>query len=247
MKTWTLLLCEGAHDQAALLGWLCASGWNQQRGAPSSLPETMQKGYPKPKDVGGKVRTEKAPDYVHRQDAWIEIRSLGGVTNVLGDAARIYLDVVKDDIHGVGFFVDADDLGFAMRQQAFREAFRTMFAHAVRVHSGEAVDGPPKLGLWVAPDNRRLGTLSELLVESFRLATPAILSAAETFATSVEQQLGNMASEKRLKLVLGTAGQVDAPSEALSSALRQGTWAKPGYGSIAAVQEMIAFIERLVA
>lgn len=159
MKTWTLLLCEGAHDQAALLGWLCASGWSRYKGAPSDLPEAIQKGYPKSQTICGKVRTEKAPDYVHRQDAWIEIRSLGGVTRVLGDAARIYLDVVKDDVHGVGFFVDADDQGFAIRQQAFRDAFRAMFAHADLVQSGGAAEGPPRLGLWVAPDNRRPGTL----------------------------------------------------------------------------------------
>jgi hypothetical protein len=246
MSTWTLLICEGAHDQAALLGWLCAAGWDRHKGAIRDLPEAIQKVYPTPRSVDGKVRTDKAPDYVHRHDAWIEIRSLNGVSNVLGRSARNLLDSVRDEVHAVGFFVDADDKGVAGRQQEFRDAFRTTFSHADLAQSGGVIEGAPRLGLWVAPDGRSTGTLSELLVQSFRLARPKVLGAAEAFALSVDDELAEMTAENRLKLILGTAGQVDAPSEALASALRQGAWFKPECYSISALQEMIAFIERLV-
>lgn len=249
MTTWTLLLCEGGHDQAALLGWLSASGWTRHEGAPDGLPPALENAYPQPmRDRRGRTRTDKAPDYVRRNDAWIEIRSLQSESAVLGRKATELLDAVRDALYGVGVFVDADGRGVSARQEAFRQAYGRLFAHAAQVQAGCVADGPPKLGLWVAPDNQADGALSTLLRESGRLAKPDLFSAASCFETAVAPALPrDMAAENRLKIILGAAGQTDAPGGSLATALRTGTWwFTPGFNSVPAVAQMIEFIEMLV-
>jgi hypothetical protein len=153
---------------------------------------------------------------------------------------------VKDYLHGVGVFVDADDRGVAARIQSFCDAYRIIFPHAGALSAGVVVDGSPKVGLWVAPDNRSNGAMSELLLASGRQARKDLFDAAEHFASSVEPHLAGMPAGDRVKVVLGVAAQVDAPSESLANALRKGAWFTPGHGSILAVRDMIMFIESLV-
>jgi hypothetical protein len=81
MSDWTLLLCEGPHNQVFLgeLLRVCA-GWNPIVGVPNTLPEFQRVLFPKPKQSvkAGAWELEHMPTALEKSARKMFLRNLKG-------------------------------------------------------------------------------------------------------------------------------------------------------------------------
>jgi hypothetical protein len=252
MKSWTIVLCEGAHDQQALaaLASTCG-GWTKLDNVPTSLPDNLAKAYPNPKPprkLPGRWTRPQEPTYLTKERRYLEIRNREGLDNVLGQTAVDFVRLLSPTPHAVAVVVDANDKGVKARVDAFRDSFRNAFSHADNVEPGGASGSRPRLGLWVAPDNRRNGSMDDLLLKVARCANKRLVATGRRFATSLEKIKPDDWTKHRNKAILGAIYQVVEPGASLAVALRESNaWFDPGIASVRPFMQLLDFLETLTA
>lgn len=219
-----IILCEGAHDQAVILSLASRlDGWALESKVPKLLPPALRGNYPTPKEDRWEApRFERFPKYLRNSDRWIEVRQLGGIPGVLGESARDLLERAKAD--AVGVIVDANESGVANRVKAFRNRFHNVYAHADKVEPGTICPGNPCLGLWVAPNNKKGGTMSDLMLEAALKVKPKLTQTGSEFVASLENLEPGKWSAHRSKAILGSIGQAARPGASLAVALQEQKW-----------------------
>jgi hypothetical protein len=252
MSSWTIVLCEGAQDQAAISGLLevCAN-WMRIRSASdlAGFPDRpLPKLFPKPKESGlwkeGFDR-DIAPAFLRKNDSWIVIRALGGVDQVLGKLALELLDEL--DPERLAVIVDANDKGPGARRDSFRTRFGGKYQHARNANPGVVVDGEPILGLWVAPNNLIEGDLNQLILECTRRHRGKTIQLGQGFVDELAASEPSERVKQKHKAVLGAVGQVVAPGASLASALerKRSFWFDNDANNVEGVSALVRFIETI--
>lgn len=248
MINWTLLLCEGAHDQKALAAFArVCSGWKQKEGTPDSLPPEIRPTYPNPRpDAFGTWRFEWAPDYLIKDNRYLAVRNLGGVGNVLGKAAIDFLEQIHPS--ALGIFVDANDVGVEARAKAFVQRYGTLYKHASKAEPGRVSEGNPRLGLWVAPDNKKNGALDDVLVSAAARTKKKLLATGKRFATSLARIEAGEWTRHRNKAILGAINQVVSPGASLAVSINTTSgWFDATLADVPPFKQLLQFLETLTA
>lgn len=252
MTSLSLILCEGAHDQAILLGLatICGS-WQLFRADPEELPQPFIDRYPAPKrDPYGWSQFEPRPRYLRRDDRWLEIRHLGSDTKVLGNiGVQLVMSYVTDPLIGFGVIVDVDDKGIDSRVASFRDVYGKELPRARSAGAGGIVGSSPRIGLWVAPDNSSAGSLLDTLVTAGKKTRPELIIEAEKFVQAAGQHGEMRATESNAKPILGSAIQVDRPGASLATALMalSEKWFTPDLAKVEPFSGLLEFIDTLTA
>ncbi len=148
----------------------------------------------------------------------------------------------------VGVVVDADDKGVESRVQSFRDRFKQLYPHAAKVDAGGVVDGQPRLGLWVAPNNRSNGRMDALVLKAAARANGKLITCGKRFATSLARLDSGKWVQKRDKAILGAVGQTVRPGASLAVVLNaSGSWFSPDLKELPAFRKLLEFIEALAA
>lgn len=248
MAQCTVILCEGAHDQATLtaLCEVCAE-WSFRKYVPRELPDAINAIYPRPHiDDWGAARFESPPSCLSKGDDWLVVRQLGGLEQVLGPDALALLGQVR--VEALGVIVDADESKPKSRLQSFVKHYSSLYEHARRVKLGQVLlDGAkPRLGFWVCPDNNHEGTMAHLVVEQSQRAKSPLHSAARDFVESAARVEGSLSNKQGVKAVLGTMHQVLSPGASLASGLRRSKgWIQNRSELTAQFAGLLGFIDEL--
>jgi hypothetical protein len=252
MSSWTIVLCEGAQDQAAISGLLevCAN-WLRIRSDSdlAGLPDRpLPKLFPKPKESGQwkhRFDVDLAPAFLRKNDSWIVIREFGGVERVLGNIALEFLDELNPERLAV--IVDADDVGPDARRESFRTRFGAKYEHASNANPGVVVHGKPILGLWVAPDNLVEGNLNQLIIECTSRHREKTIQLGKDFVDELAASEPSEQVKQKHKAVLGAVGQVVAPGASLASALerKRNFWFDNDANNVEGVSALVRFIETI--
>ena len=243
MRSWTLVLCEGVHDQKAITALLrvCA-GWKRPDKVPSKLPAALKPTYPTPGRLG--KGGEPTPDYLLKSDRYVVVRAMEGKGSVLGRSAIAYLGQFEPD--SVGAVVDANDVGVTKGVARYHETFGQLYAHASKVKAGGVVPGSPTLGLWVAPNNRGEGRMDDVLLQAVRKAKPKLAAAGERFVKYAAKVEAGVWTDYRTKALLGAVYQVVNPGASLAVSLRDSScWFAPGLGEIEPFKALLGFFRAL--
>lgn len=134
----------------------------------------------------GRVRV---PDFFQNSDSSVAIQTAGGLTqlvtmlcddlknlNQMPDSIGIIIDADNDEVNDTyvrivaAIMAERQDLNFHERP-------------------GHVVAGPPKVGLFVLPNNSDRGTLEDTMLECAASAYPQLLPIAETVVASVSSSL----------------------------------------------------------
>ena len=249
MTAWTMLLCEGAHDQAALasLARICGQ-WEDQKRAPAFLAATESN---PPTGGADDPRFRGFPKYLRKGESHLVIHPLGGAESVLGDMA---INLLRH--HGkreyppraVGVMVDADDEGVDNRATAFRNRYKDLYEHAGNVKPGVVSEGKPWLGLWIAPDNKAAGSMDDLLLKAASRSKTKLIATGRRFATSLAKIEPGTWTHHRNKAILGAVNQVVLPGASLASALSKSKcWFDQTTTKVLPLKRLLQFIETLTA
>jgi len=244
-----VILCEGAHDQATIVG-LCetCAGWNRRKGKPDALPQQLEKIFPNPKrDRLGAWEFEYWPTCLQRNEDWLVIRNLGGVDAVLGSKAALLLQQIQPD--AVGIIVDADDQPTEQRVQLFKQYYVTVYGHADSVEAGQiSSEDEPRLGLWICPNNAEHGTMAGAARQQIEATKPDLSSAAAGFVNTTRELGWPEASRRETKMLLGALHQVVSPGGSLATGLFEGKcWLGSVSDLVKDMKGLADFIEALVA
>lgn len=252
MSHWTLILCEGAHDQAVIAAIARVhGGWSTIKEAPRGVPQDVVKAHPKRKepqlgDSESRREYQREPDYLTKNGHYLVIRSLGGKDEVLGELAMVLLGQVNPA--AVGVFVDANDKGVKARLDSFRSCYAKLFAHANEVVAGTVKGGEgPRLGMWVAPDNSRNGRLEDLVMETLDRTRPKQAAAGKEFIDAMASIEPGKWSEHRSKAILGAIHQTVSPGASLAVCLQKSTAWLDGLTPEEPLKRLVQFLDELTA
>lgn len=240
--TYSVLACEGAHDQAALTWLACICvGWSEASSVPPEIRDVFDVNFPRGRK-GGVDDGRQVPTYLDKGGHLLIIKPAGGKPGVLAQGTAKFLSGTKAG--GVGVIVDADDVGVGRRVEAFRTTYGPAFPHARDVVVGKVWGDNPRLGFWVAPDNVRDGEMDDALVMAATRSREALVKAGETFIGSAEKEAPGKWTEKRSKALLGSIYQVEAPGASLASGLARGKcWFDESITEIEPFGKLVKFID----
>lgn len=246
MTSWTLVVCEGIHDQKAIAALLrMCGGWREPDKVPSKLPVPLRETYPQPGTFG--KGNQPTPDYLLKSGRYFVIRAMGSKDSVLGKTAMDYLGQFEPN--AVGAIVDANDAGVADREKKFRDVYSQLYAHAADVKAGGVVPGSPDgpaLGLWVAPDNRKPGRMDDALLQAAKRAEPELVDEGKRFVDRVDNNEPGVWSGHRTKALLGVVYQTVNPGASLAVSLRDSScWFDEGLSKIEPFKTLLGFLDKL--
>lgn len=252
MTSLSLILCEGAHDQAMLLGLATICGdWQLLKADPEDLPQPFNDRYPRPKpDPFGWSQFEPRPRYLRKDDRCLEVRPLGSDTQVLGKlGVQLLTSHLSDPLIGFGVVVDADDKGVEARVASFRDLYGEKLPLARSAGAGSVVGSSPRIGLWVAPNNSSAGSLLDTLVTAGKRTRPKLIIEAEKFVQTAARYGEMRPEESRAKLITGSAVQVDRPGASLATALMAlpNKWFTPDLAKVEPFSSLLEFVDTLTA
>ena len=252
MTSLSLILCEGAHDRGFLIGLAAVcGGWQVFDGSRDELPEAFNANYPEPKlDSSGWPEFIPSPEYLRKDDRWLEVRPLGGIDKVLGKTGVSFVEArLRDPLDGLGVVVDANDSRIESRVDSFRDRYKKVLASAHDAVAGKVVDGSPRVGLWVAPNNKDAGSLLDTLVTAGKRTRPKLIIEAEKFVHAAAQHGEMHPTESKAKPILGSAVQLDLPGRSLAVVLtrRREKWFTPELAKIEPFSGLLEFVDTLTA
>jgi hypothetical protein len=236
------LIVEGPHDSSVVARIIRKNGlafaavslrnevdpyWDTL--IPKSFPQENEDGQPE----FGRVQV---PDFLKTDVQMVAIQTAGGITKLPG--------LLKDDLEllgttkpdAIGIIIDADAGTAADAYTALIAALgQTGLQFAAK--AGEVTNGPPRVGVFVLPDNNRNGTLEDTMLECASTAYPQLLPLADTVATSVRQSLDANAAwlpspegddfnkpAGMNKTRVSVLGAVMKPTYAIGNSYRQQYW-----------------------
>lgn len=248
MITWTLILCEGAHDQAAVTSLASVCGaWEWMKGTPKSLPDKLKHAFPKATkgEAEGWIY-QPAPKYLRKGDRFLEVRSLGGLEKVFGEPAKSLLGQIYPT--AVGVVVDANDAGVDPRLERFQQLYAEYNENVKTAKPGCVCEGTPRLGLWVAPNNKSKGRMEDLLIKAAGRTHKQLVSCGKRFATSLKKIEPGEWTARRNKAILGAIHQVVRPGASLASALQPNQcWFDEDLTKLQPFKALLGFIEELAS
>jgi hypothetical protein len=259
-----LVVVEGAHD-AALVGKLLAErGFTKVRQV-GQIDPIWAPLIPKVFPAQGQLEhVVKYPDmYTSVTLAQsVAVAAAGGFSQLLPEL-QASLDILAiADLKGIAILGDADgapaldrfrQVGTALNSLNQRGVTNSIpgFPLALPTVTGMFAAGPPRLGVFILPDNVRTGTLETLLLECAVTSYAAYHQSAGDFVAQVDRVVAPGAPELRAlrrangreKAVAGAIGNVLFPGSNLSVAIERGSWLHPLTGaepSIIAIRKFFA-------
>jgi hypothetical protein len=258
------IIVEGPHDSSVIsriirkngLGFSPVSLRNEVDAywdslIPKSFPQENQDGQPE----FGRVQV---PDFLKTVDQMVAIQTAGGITKLPG--------LLKDDLEllgptgpdAIGIIIDADLTTAAEAYGNFVTAARECGLQ-FGANAGSVADGPPRVGVFVLPDNNRTGTLEDTMLECAASAYPQMLPLADTVATTVRGALdGNadwLSSPERddfnrpagmNKVRVSVLGAVMKPTYAIGNSYRQQNWVSKHTLALPLLGQLSAFLTALI-
>jgi len=212
MSTWSLVLCEGAHDQEFLCTLLVVSeNWSVVEGF--QVPGVHQPSNKQFKTLFSQGTNRR-----------LAFAALGGVSKLLGDDGRDLLHYNSASATTAAIIVDADDVGVATRVAEVRDLWtRADLPDATAPQLGALVPGKPSSARWVAPDCSSPGSLDQLIVEAARLMSPRRVELAQHFVAELaraETRPHDWGAYED-KAIAGAIGQRWKAGGSLASALQE--------------------------
>jgi hypothetical protein len=243
MSSFALLLCEGKHE----LEFLCrvaeqTLAWPVERDRPSNLIAGLNKwGDRSSASLGINVRGA----FVAHPILAIET---GGADKLIHNDGPALLDYLSNSAcASYGFLIDADQDGVQSRSQSlaslWQQSGRTS-AFPTAAHRLES--GPPRVAIFVAPDNTKNGSLDDLILRCTTAAFPARVQAAQDFVDAIERIEPHDFQQYRSKACLGAIGQRFNAGASLATALQKKGWfAADLRTAVPEVDQLCKFLEFL--
>ncbi len=253
---------EGPHDVEFVARFLKLQGLKRIQHKPQLAPfwvPLLPTSWPSPLGSTDLLKRVQVPAFFQNDTVSVAIDAVTGDSQLLTSAIRVRNTVDQpgaDELHAIGIVLDSD------QKKSASERFATIskgLADAklpLAVDPGRVVEGPPRIGIFVLPDNVSAGTLEDLLIECAEKQYPQLLASARTHVDSVKAETPPYAKEDlvdflkpagRRKAIVGAIGSVLRPGKAIQMSLQDNRWIDEEALDLPRVKMFRAFVDALLA
>lgn len=269
----TILLVEGPHDAEFMARLLTLRGFEQKKKV-AAIPDRYQRLIPRDypaKDENGKEGClgdpHPVPRFYQEGARWVFILIGGGSksAHTLAKALRTSrLAGFKVDAIGVILDQDLDATSEEARDKFITEIGKEEDLPVVvdfGFAPGTVMQGEPRLGLFVLPDNSQTGALEDLLLECGEVQFKELKERARSFRDDALENSGLTAQDlkdygekgglkeisKLKKAWVSAMGAVLMPSVAIQNCIRENRWLEGDALELPSVKKLRQFIDDLLA
>ncbi len=251
-------LVEGQHDCAVLDVMLRRLGLDRvekYEEVPSYWRRLIPTQFPHKGDLRKRV---PVPYFYCTATVSVAVREAEGLDNlvsVLDDD----LKELSPELDGLGVLLDADGGVAEDVWRGLGQRLRTQFPSlAWGSAPGDVPNGPHRAGMFVFPDNRRSGTLEDLLCACGQASYPRLFDKSEAYIVAIQEELkstlpspGDRKEFKKpagpKKAQLATMAAVLRPGKSIQTTLLDNDWLKSDAAyNLSEVQSLVGFVQRLV-
>ena len=230
---------EGPHDLEFVARFLKLHGLERIRLKPELAPfwrPVLPTTWPPPPKSDDLLKRVPVPTFFQNDAVSVAIDAVNGDSQLIASAINVRSTVNKpggDALDAIGIVLDSD------QKKSAGERFTTI-SNALAAEElplalapGQVVEGPPRLGIFVLPDNVNAGTLEDLLIECAEKQYPQLLASARTHVDSVEAEVPPYAKEDladflkpsgKRKAIVGSIGSVLRPGKAIQMSIQDNRW-----------------------
>jgi hypothetical protein len=251
---------EGTHDVEFVGRFLKLQGLKRVQQKPALAPfwiPLLPKTWP-PKDSTDLLARVPVPVFFQGGDISVAIDSANGDGQLLTNTIRSWQTLDQPGgvgLHAIGIVLDADqevaEKRFARISQGLAEAGLPQ-----ALAPGQVVPGPPRVGIFVLPDNVNSGTLEDLLIDCAGTQYPQLLASARTYIDSVKAEVHTYEKSDvvdfrkpagRQKALVGAMGSVLRPGKAIQVSIQDNRWVEGDALELPRVKRFREFVEALLA
>lgn len=247
MSLWSLLLCEGPHDQEFLCCLTTIAGdWQHHPKRPDAVPKTFE------------ACREQKYLYLLRNDRALVVAGMNGIGHIIpedgsGKSGRNLAEIAKH-AYAVGIILDADGKGVAARVASIQSHYGSVVPAARSALHGVIAPAPAgssdqrKFGLWVAPDGVSGGSLDNLIRRAADELHPTLTPIADGFITELGKKSKHDWLQYREKAVLASLGQQWQAGGSLASTIsaKRDQWMSKSLGETRPFKDILNFVSQLL-
>lgn len=257
MRQYGYLVVEGPHDIdfcARLLSTYQLRRVQLLSDLDPELRELVPRSFPHGGDL---LKRVPVPLFLQNEQHVIAIHSAIGDSRLVQTLEETLSTMDHTLFSGLGLMLDADDSQTAgQRFQRLCTALKALDALkklALPEQAGKVCEGPPRLGIFVLPDNISQGTLENLLLESATTQYPDLLPAAERYVDDALQKALIPKTHRdeinkpagRNKAVIGAMAALFKPGKAIQTSIQDHDWVRGKALSIPRMHAVQKFLEVL--
>jgi len=259
----TYIIVEGPHDSSVVARVLRKNGLGFQPISlrksvdpiwgeiiPSTFPQVNADGEP---EFGRVI----VPDFLETHEQTVAIQFGGGITKLP--------TVLLDDMNqlsaqppdAIGLIIDADEATAAHAYAAFKTAIQqAAFPFPLPDDHTQFNQGPPRIGVFVIPNNNDPGRLEDTMSECASVAYPQLLNIANDFVNTVNGHFAANADwlskpcrneYSADKLRVSAIASIMKPTAAIGNSYRQNKWITEETLVLPRISALSEFLKRLLA
>jgi hypothetical protein len=255
---------EGPHDVEFVARFLKLHGLkriqHKDQLAPFWVP-VLPTTWPSPRGSTDLMKRVAVPAFFQNEavSVSVAIDAVTGDSQLLSSAVNVRSTVNQpgaDELHAIGIVLDSDQKVSASERFARLSKELAAKQLPLAVAPGRVVEGPPRLGIFVLPDNVSAGTLEDLLIECAEKQYPQLLASARSHVDSVKAEVPPYAKDDlvdflkpagRLKAVVGSIGSVLRPGKAIQMSIQDNRWVDGEALELPRVKMFREFVDALLA
>ncbi len=253
---------EGPHDIEFVGRFLKLQGLKRVQHRPQLAAywtPLLPTSWPSPPGSTDLLKRVPVPVFFQSPDVSVAIDSVTGDSQLLRSTINTRSTVEQpggDALHAIGVILDSDEGESAMER--FTAIARGLAEEKLPLATapGQVVAGPPRLGIFVLPDNATAGTLEDLLIECAEKQYPQLLASARTHVGSVQATVPQYEKSDlvdflkpagRRKAIVGSIGSVLRPGKSIQISIQDNRWIDGDALGLPRVKIFREFVEALLA
>ena len=256
MSTYGYLVVEGPQDVEFAYRLLKPFGLGRIQHFSKLKPfwvDLVPTKYPPDDDLQKRV---PVPLFLQSKTHSIAIHSAGGDSRIAATIEETAAIIRVEKVTGIGVILDSDsEFTPAVRHDRVKKEMESIQSREFTLPNtpGDVGVGVPRLGIYVLPDNRTLGTLEDLLLECGRDVYPELLRSAEAHVHNaasdkslIEADMREFSrSSGRKKAIVGAIASILRPGRAVQNSIQDNRWLQAESLSIPRVKAVQDFLARL--
>jgi hypothetical protein len=253
MPKYGYLVVEGPHDVELVYRLLSPHGLARIRELaaldPFLLP-LVPRSFPPAGDLQKRV---PVPLFLQSATHAVAVHSAAGDTRLIQTVEENTMLLDPASLTGIGLILDADSVRSpAERYVEIRDGLRAM-GYALSEDAGTVAAGPPRLGVFVLPDNLTHGTLEDVLLECAQHVYPKLLTAATTHVDAAFAD-GSLSADDvrelkkpagRNKAIIGSIASILRPGRAVQVSIQDNRWLRDTALALPRVKSIQDFLMNL--
>jgi hypothetical protein len=252
-RKYVLIGVEGNHDQAFVSKILCKLlGFSEFKEDESNLDSFWRKFIPIYPKRGNLYKRLDMPTILYTETLSIALYA-GEGSNLITNLNDKLSDIDYSTLLAFAIVADADDDTPNKIVEKYHHGFKEYFPDFPTTvsQSGNVIEGSPKLGIYILPDNSQQGVLDTLICDCGDLVYPEYMQRAREYINKFSEEERKKKPLKwkpfdQQKAIIATVVSVLKPGKTNQTSISDNSWISSETAEIPAIKNFTDFLRNLL-